>query len=276
MKTLIKNITLFSLIIASTNAFASGYKVTREKVDIITADIYQPTKKDIKATLVLFPTISGVSPLETLTAKYFADHGFLVIVPLPFATELENPNPSIEKLDADFFKPSIEALKLIEMTDKQFNLSETLPVFALGASQGGIRSVGLTSYSPRVKAAWFAVAGGDFPYIYAHSEVEAVKNFRINHEKLLGITGDPADQNYEDYLRAHLKHDPLLACATITVPIVQVMALKDNKVPTHTQEELRDACPPHKVIRINAGHVTGSISVLFMRHQIRKFFEKQI
>ncbi len=234
----------------------------------VEADFYHPRKKPI-ATIILFPTISGVGPIEILTARYFSRQGFLVIVPLPFLGEVDKKNPDTERLNFDFDRPSVVALKLIERSEKMYSLSKQLPVFALGSSQGGIRTVGLTAFSSRIKAAWFAVAGGDFPYIYARSEVDGIMKFRKTHMDILGLSN--IDQ-YEDYLRSNLTQDPLYSCAKINVPIIQVIALKDTKVPTKTQLALEAACPDHKVYRINAGHVSGSASILLMRSEIRKFF----
>jgi dienelactone hydrolase len=280
-KIIVIALTLFAISVLAT---AEDFSLSRNTVEVtgaefekfsVDADIYKPEGQKIIATLILYPTISGVSPLETITAKYFARNGFVVIVPLPFVGEIDKPNPDFKKLDTDFIRPSAAGLKLLEYSDRKFNLSETMPVFALGASQGGIRTVALTAFSGRIKAAWFAVAGGDFPYIYAHSQVEALVKFRSAAMKNLNLD---SEDKFENYLHTHLSgaNDPLIACSKISVPVVQVLATKDVKVPTHSQDELEKACPTHKVYKIPAGHVSGSISIILMKHKIKRFFLQNI
>lgn len=239
----------------------------------IQADFYRPKNKPIIATLILFPTISGVSPFETIAAKYFAKRGFVVIVPMPFKTEINKAQPEAQRLDIEYDSSSIAAVKLLEISDKKFELDSKMPVFALGASQGGIRTVSLASYSDRIKAAWFAVAGGDFPYIYAHSEVKGIAEFRHKHMKTLNIQNT---RDYEQYMRQELTNDPLISCSQITIPIVQVIALKDSKVPTRTQLELEKSCPPHKTYKIKSGHLAGVASILVMKSKIKDFFLSHI
>lgn len=234
-------------------------------------DLYLPQGPSIEGLIYLFPTISGPSPLEKTTARYFARRGFAVIIPSPLSLELNITDPDVGQLDRDYFKPTASAMALIKVVD--LKLKKELPVFALGASQGGIRALGLSAHNKRVKAAWFAVAGGNFPSVYATSKVKKITILRQNHMEKLGLT-DP--ENYELYLRENLKNDPLYSCKKIDVPFVQVIALKDDKVPTHTQLELKEACPPHKVIELDTGHVQGASTIYFYRAKILEFFRENI
>lgn len=253
------------------------YDSYQMKIDIsqgsFQASAYKPTKLKIKAMLILTPTIAGVSVIEKSNAQYFANHGYLVIIPLPYKSEVDSDRPEIQKLDDEFYKPAYAAESFITLAEKNFNLPSKLPVFAMGASQGGIRTLIIASYSDRITASWFATAGGDFPSIYARSRVEKISNFRMKHMKLLGIT-DPKE--YEVYLRNNLTHDPSTACADIKKPFVQTMTLRDDKVPTANQELLVKTCPKHKTITLNTGHVAGSLSTVTWRHKARKFFEESM
>lgn len=261
-------------------ASASSYQLDRlkEKVEYADgeifqteADFYRPSETKAKAILYLFPTINGPSPLEKTTARYFVRRGFAVIIPAPLGLELNIEKPDTNQLDRDYFKPSAAAEQMIKAADKILNSSYELPVFALGASQGGIRTVGLTAESSRIKGAWFAVAGGNFPLVYATSQVEKIQTMRNNHMKALGLT---EAKDYENYLRENLKNDPLYSCQKINVPVVQVIALQDDKVPTSTQLEMNSQCPIQKTITIKGGHVSGVSTIYFYRQAIREFFTK--
>lgn len=272
MKTL--NTILFTfLLITSSSLKASDYQINQLATDLPSghyeATTYLPTKIKIRAILILTPTIAGVSILEKTLAKYFSKAGFLVIMPLPYDGEVESLRPDIVKLDADFLRPAMAAESFINLVEVKFKLDVNLPVFALGASQGGIRTLIITSHNPRITAAWFATAGGDFASIYAHSTVDKISDFRKKHMNFLGIN---LISDYEIYLRNNIKNDPAIACSNIKVPIVQIIALKDDKVPTKNQELLVTNCPEHKVIRINTGHIGGSLSTISMRKKIKTFF----
>jgi hypothetical protein len=237
------------------------------------AKIYHPTKLKIKSLLLIFPTINGVTSIEQSNAQYFSKRGYLVIVVEQFPTQLNNPSPDMEKLNADYFRPALAAISFINAITQKLNLPEALPVFALGASQGGIYTLITTAHVPRITASWAAVIGGDFPNIYAHSDVEQIEKFRKNHMRILGITCQNA---YEDYLRAYLKNDPTISCKEIKVPFHQTIALRDTSVPTRTQELLVDECPPHDVSRKNLGHKAGAVTTVTERKKIMEYFDSFI
>lgn len=237
------------------------------------AIVYKPTGTPLKALLVIYPTIGGVNSIEGSNAQYFSKRGYVVIVPYLFETELNKPNPDMDKLDSDYYRPVVSVISFINYVDFKLNLPSTLPVFALGASQGGITSVLISAYVPRIKAAWFATAGGDLPYIYARSTVLQIREFRERHMRTLGMSD--VDQ-YETYLRGYLKNDPSLSCKDIKVPFHQVIALKDTGVPTMTQELLARECPPHSIDRYKLGHEAGTLTTVLMRKKILEYFESFI
>lgn len=237
------------------------------------AKVYVPVKIKIKAILIISPVINGVTALETSNAMYFSNRGYLVITTDLFKSELISPTPDVEKMNSDYYKPVISSLGFINHVEQKLNLDPNLPIFAMGSSQGGIFTILLTAYIPRIKAAWFTVAGGNLPYIYAQSEVKQIVKFRTIHMKNLGIT---SKYEYENYLRNNLKNDPSISCKEITVPFHQTIALRDKSVPTRTQELLVDECPPHSVSRLNVEHTAGAVTIINDRRKIIAFFDKFI
>lgn len=234
------------------------------------ATVLQPSKLPIKSLLIISPSIRGINTVEKSNAQYFSTHGYLVILPHLFYTELNSKTPDTNKVDSDYFRATKAAISFVDLMEKKLNLPEGLPVFALGSSLGGINTIILTANYPRIKAAWTAVAGGDLPYIFAHSDIDEIKNFRANHMKVLQLSDV---FQYEDYLRASLVNDPLKSCQDIHVPFHQTIALRDTVVPTITQERLAKECPPHSVIRKNLIHSTGSMTVVIMQKEVKAFFE---
>ena len=272
---------LFILLTPSQPTFAEEYFNDFKAIEVKTqiaqyeykAIIYEPLKEKIKAILIISHSLSDKNSIEEANAKYFSKHGFAVITPLLFLTEIDKLLPDTERLDSDFLRPIKSVKNFIEIAELKLDLKKDLPIFALGASQGGITTLILTANNSRIKAAWQAVAGGDLPYIYSHSDVDKLIKFRKNHMLTLGIT---SVYEYENYLRANLKNDPLVECKGIKVPFHQVIALKDSSVPTVTQEMLVKECPKHYVERFYLSHIGGSMSTITMREKFREFFESFI
>lgn len=260
-----------------TNKAQDDYSIFDMKTEVnsttYVAHIYRPTKLKIKALLIISPTIKGMTSIEESNAQYFSKRGYLVIATEQFITQLNSPNPDPEKLNADYYKPVLSAISLINAVDQKLNLPETLPVFALGASQGGIFTLIIAAHVPRVKGAWFAVGGGDMAHIYAYSDVVELEKFRKNHMRILGMT---KMKDYENYLRLYLKNDPTISCKEITVPFHQTIALRDTSVPTSTQELLVDECPPHSVSRKNMNHAAGTVTTVIERKEIEEYFDALI
>jgi dienelactone hydrolase len=279
MKTIIS--ILFTLIIFNQPTFAeedirsyNTYEVTTTVgKNIYEARFYRPIQQKIKAILVISRTLSKSQAVEDSNAKYFAKNGYAVIVPYLFLTELNKPFPDIDQLDSDYYRPVVSAISFINLAEVKLKLPQGLPVLAMGASSGGIVSILLAAYIPRIKAIWVAVAGGDLPHIYAHSDVKQIVKFRQNHMKALGMT-DPF--RYETYLRSYLKNDPAQSCREIKIPFHQTIALRDTSVPTVNQKLLEKVCPTHKVLRLNLTHAHGILTTVTMRKEIKDFFESAI
>ncbi|MEA9357481.1 hypothetical protein SHI21_14735 [Bacteriovorax sp. PP10] len=279
-------ISLIFTLLSQTPAWASNpadtnkdrdYSIFDLKIEVNStsykAFVYRPTKLKIKALLIISPTIKGMTSIEESNAQYFSKRGYVVIATEQFYTELNSPNPDPEKLNADYYKPALAAISFINAVDQKLNLPETLPIFALGASQGGIFTLIIAAHVPRIKGAWFAVTGGDLPHIYAYSDVEELAKFRKNHMRILGMT---KMKDYEDYLRLYLKNDPTISCKEIKVPFHQTIALRDTSVPTSTQELLVDECPPHDISRKNMNHAAGTVTTVLERQQIMDYFDDLI
>ncbi len=276
-----KTLKIFFIFLFSLNAHASAALAEKSfdvqvllEGNVEKATVFRAQSKEVKGILILTPTIAGVSPLEKINAHFFAKNGYVVIVPLPYINQVDSLTPDLGVLDQEFDKPYRLAVKYIAETERVLGLRANLPVVVLGASQGGFRSLIIASLlSDRVKALWFATAGVDFPSIYAQSKVEKIATFRERNKKVLGIE---SDVDYENYLRSHLQNDPRNICSKIKVPFVQVIALKDDKVPTHNQELLSQTCPATETIRLNTGHIGGSLSTVTKNKRILKFFNEQL
>lgn len=265
-----KLIILLFILSFNLNASINATEVNAFNGDLnIKAQVFMP-ETNPEAILILTPTIAGLSFIEKSLARYFSKNRFMVIVPLPYLSEVDKERPTVENLDREFLLPANNAQIFLK------NLNQNalqLPVFALGASQGGFRTLIITSQLTEVKASWIVTAGADFASIYANSKVKKIVDFK---NKLKNVYQLSTDQAVEDFLRTELKNDPMNLCKQFDKPFVQVIALKDVKVPTENQLKLRDACPSHEVIYLNAGHVSASLSMLKDRKKILNYFRQFI
>jgi dienelactone hydrolase len=270
---------LFALnFLAPESAYAKNdYKAVDIKVviseEIFEATTYNPIGIKPKAILIITPTISGISSVEKANADYFAKRGYFVILTHPYEFEMQKPAPDIAKMDDDFYKPTQANEAFLALVEKKFGLKEDLPVVALGASQGGIITLVLAAQMPRIKASWISVAGGDFPSLYAHSQVPKMILYRNNHMKHLGF--DKVSE-FEEFLRNNLKNDPLNVCGDIKNPLVHVIATRDTYVPTANQELIAAKCPTYKVMRHKVTHPSGVLLTLNQRKDIMEYFDKII
>lgn len=262
--------TLFTISPAwSQSIFKIETSVGTEKYEGI---VYRP-ENGIKAVMLISATIGGVDALEERNADYFSKHGYLVIIICPFKTEIYNPHPQTAKLDEDYFRPVTAATSLVEAVDKKLKLKPTLPLFAIGASQGGIYTIVQASHFPRIRGSWIAVAGGDLPHIYSQSMIKPIADFRANHMRELKLD---STLMYEFYLQRNLKNDPLKSCQNLKSNVMQVIALRDDIVPTESQERLASECPPHDVMRMNLNHGSGTLTLYLLRAKIKDYFDALI
>lgn len=240
-------------------------------------DFYEPKKKVLKALVILSPTINGEGFVEKATAKFLVKNGFHVMV--SEFRNLNNLNPVydytkedevIKAYEKGFYRPIAGARHGLDylMRNNEFN-----KVFAVGGSQGGIRSTILLGSIPEIRAAWVNVAGGDFPSLYAYSEVKQLVKDRAVHMKALGLT---KKSDYENYMRVHLKNDPIQACKKRKADLRMLISLDDDSVPTKNQLKLWEACGKPQSRKINGGHVSGVLKLLTKKKKMLKFFKSYL
>jgi len=217
--------------------------------------------------MILFPTINGEGLLENKVAKYFARHDYWVVIPTIDEINFKYDQQTTCQMDQMFRRVQQSAVTLF---DKLVSISPNGRKFLIGASQGGIRTITSASIIPDLEAMWANVAGGDFPSVYARSNVDQIEEFRHRHMASLNLTN--SDQ-YESYLRESLTFDPAQTCLKRNGRLAMVVALEDSSVPTYNQKFLEDACSPEQVRYLKSGHVRGVIDLWLKRRTVREFLE---
>ncbi len=258
-------------------------KITQELIELgaetikFSIDFYEPTKKALNALVILSPTINGEGFVEKSTAKFLVKNGFHVIV--SEFRNLNNLNPVydyskedevIRAYEKGFFRPIAGARLTLDYLKKDYNFDK---VFAVGGSQGGIRSTILLGSIAEIRAAWVNVAGGDFPSLYAYSEVKQLVKDRAVHMKALNLTDK---KDYEAYMRSRLKNDPMSACKKRKADLRMLISLNDDSVPTSNQLKLWKACGKPEKREIKGGHVAGVLKLLTEKKKMLSFLKSYL
>ncbi len=240
----------------------------------IQATVYpaRPTRlsaaKDSADKMVLFPTIDGESLLERRVGSYFARRDFYVVIPTIEELNQEFDLETVCRMDQMILRVQQSAVLLFSELKKLIPGGREVMI---GASQGGIRSISAASVLPDLHAVWANVAGGDFPSIYAESNVRAITAFRSEHMAVLGLK---VPSEYEAFLRDRLTQDPVQSCPKRYGRLAMVIALKDDSVPTLNQQLLQESCAPDFIRTLNAGHVRGAGDLWLKRREVRQFLEQ--
>lgn len=258
-------------------------KITQNLVELgldeikFSIDFYEPKTKILNALIILSPTINGEGFVEKSTAKFLVKNGFHVIV--SEFRNLNNLNPIYDYTKEDevirayekgFFRPIAGVRLTLNYLREEYKFDK---VFAVGGSQGGIRSISLLGSIPEIRAAWTNVAGGDFPSLYAYSEVKQLVKDRAVHMKALGLT---KKSDYEAYMRSKLKNDPMRACLKRKADLRMLISLSDTSVPTSNQLKLWRACGSPEKREIKGGHVSGVLKLISERKKMLKFFKSYL
>lgn len=228
---------------------------------------YQAKKNLRHELVVVFPTIIGVSFIETEVAKMFVERGFDVMIPVSLKFDYSYfDDHTVKSIDNESFRP-IAQFRFIHLEfQKRFDYQKT---FIVGASLGGIRATSLLGRDFGIEKAYTFVAGGDFPEIYSKTKVYPLTRMRQKHMRALGLTDV---EEYKQYLQDNLIHDPLHTCFKRKAHLKMVIATQDVDVPTQTQLKLWQACgkPPRRFVY--GGHMHGVFMLYLWKEDVLNFF----
>lgn len=233
-------------ILVSETSFDKDLKNTTIKFQYY---FYKTKQSKANTLIVLTPSIAGVSIIEKNVASFFAKRGFDVVVPISYETPITFGEITTKQMDRGLVRQLIQMDFFISLS------AHYKAYFAIGASQGGIRSTSLVANNKIFKKAYLYVPGGNLPLIYAQTEVESLIEFRKNHMRALNINDK---DSYEQYLKSNLKFDTLMSCKEIDTPLYFFLANRDKSVPTHSQYELYEECSKYTHTQkksLNVGHV---------------------
>ncbi len=242
-------------------------------------DYYAPAPSEFASSklVVITPTIEGATPLELLLKDYLQNRGFHVLIPRALPLEFTFNESTVTQFERASVRALVGTTRLVNFLSQSENFDAT-SMGLLGASLGGIRSSILFGLDSRFKAMFIAVAGADFPSIYANSSNNNLRPIRTSHMEYLGLS-NPRD--YENFLRGKLELDPyLITQSSYLQNVAMVIADDDSVVPTYNQWQLwstiKAAGVHPKTFISDSGHIQGVLHLLRYRSDIVEWFKARL
>jgi hypothetical protein len=236
---------------------------------VLELDFYRPTGTNRTAVIVVLPIIGGGYPLEKLFCTYFARQGMAAV--LVRRDRLKRALDDLGEINDTLQQAAIDARQAIDWIETRPELDASR-IGAFGISMGGIRAAFLAPLDSRIRAAVIGLAGGDLPYVIAHSKEGGIVRRRTPYLEQHGIT----QNEFEQELRATLACDPLTVAPSIDPhKVLLVLATFDTCVPSKKGFELRRAMGKPETIIVPTGHYTALLYLPYIKPACLRFFSEK-
>jgi hypothetical protein len=232
-------------------------------------DYYRPLATNHTPVIVVLPIIGGGYPLEKLFCAYFARQGMAAV--LVRRDRLKKTLDDLQEINDTLQQAAIDARQAIDWIETRPEL-DVSRIGVFGISMGGIRAAFLAPLDSRIRAATIGLAGGDLPYIIAHSKEGGIVRRREPYLQKHGITRD----EFEHELRTTLASDPLSVAPSIDPhKVLLVLATFDTCVPSKKGFELRRAMGRPETIIVPTGHYTALLYIPYIKSACLRFFKEK-
>lgn len=249
----------------------------------ISVQMYIPNKNILGESkipaVVILPPVGGVNFLDEQMAETFCSSKIAAfIITNDFAHVEDQASHSLLPVndhEKAFHRVNAGVKSVMALAADHKNIdADKFGIF--GVSLGGILGSFAMSTLPEISAGYFVVAGGDVPNILALSSQEKIATIRKKRMKEKNFT---SPEEYEDYLRQHMKLDPLDFGRTMPPETIgMVIAQKDKSVPTANQITMHEAFGQPEAEFYKLDHVDTVIATLLYgseRRRIAKFFNER-
>jgi hypothetical protein len=236
---------------------------------VLELDFYRPHGTNCTPVILVLPIIGGGYPLEKFFCSYFARQGMAAV--LVRRDRLKKTLEDLGEINDTLQQAAIDARQAIDWVETRPELDASR-IGAFGISMGGIRAAFLAPLDSRIRAATIGLAGGDLPYIIAHSKEGGIVRRREPYLQKHGITPD----EFEQKLRTTLASDPLTVAPSIDPnKVLLVLATFDSCVPSKKGFELRRAMGKPETIIVPTGHYTALLFIPYIKSACLRFFREK-
>jgi hypothetical protein len=239
---------------------------TERRIGVEYYDSKAPGKKPV---VLVLPMAGGGYTIERHFANYFANRGYAAVIVqrerLPKDQQLiQNLNPMMLRMVLDH-KRVIDWLESKPEIDSQ-------KIGLFGISLGGIKAAILAPVEKRIQAAMIGLAGGDVPYLLAHSTEPGLTKKREEFLKLHNLTVEEAEVK----LRTMITRDPLVYAPYVDPQkVLLVIARYDTVIPTEKGLLLKEKMGNPETIMLPSGHYTAALSIPYIKSEAFEFFQKR-
>ena len=239
---------------------------TARRIGLEYYDLRAPGKTPV---VLVLPMAGGGYTIERHFANYFANRGYAAVIVQ--RERLAKDQQLIENLNSMMHRMVVDHKRVIDWLETQPDVDASkLGLF--GISLGGIKGAILTPVEPRIQAAMIGLAGGDVPYILAHSTEPGLTKRRDEFLKQRNLTVEEA----EVQIRQLITRDPLVYAPYVDPQkVLLVIARYDTVVPTEKGLLLKEKMGNPETIMLPSGHYTAALSIPYIKSQAFEFFEKR-
>lgn len=243
-------------------------------------DYYCPLKREGTNGLpivVILPISAGNYELETFLARRLVKNFAVVLAHRDEVPEEMKDNFTGEMVNALLRQSIIDARQVLDWIETRPEL-DVSRIGALGVSQGGIRLAILSAIDPRIQASVIVLAGGDLPYIIAHSRDGALHNRGITkrrneHRTKHGCTLP----EFVEEIRSEMTCDPLqLAPYVNRDKTLLILGRCDTVVPFRTGWLLRKHMGKPRTEVLGAGHYTAVLCLPKILRDAKRFLRENL
>ncbi len=232
------------------------------------SSLYIPKKTNHKKSpvIIITPGMGGGEVVTNILVQGCVDNGLAAIV-LDQPSFLHPENDGVE-LELILEQATKNSRSIIDWIYTQPNLDHSR-IGTIGYSMGAIRNMILAAVEPRIKSHVFIMGGGNLAQMILesletrHYVLERLRKEHLSNKGLINdlenINLDPA--NLAPYIDAR--------------DVLMVISRFDSIVPTKRQEEMRNLMGGPRAIYIPTGHVTGALTIYYLRRKMIEFYKQE-
>ncbi len=220
--------------------------------------------------VVITPILGGSYGLEQVMGAALARRGLHAAIVLRAESLLGDGADDEARLERVTRTAVIDRRRAIDWLEAQPDVGA---IGALGASQGGITTVGLAAIDSRVRAAVVLLAGGDLGQLLATSDEPRVVRWR---EARLAHVGGDVDA-LAARVRAAVPSDPLALAPFVDARRVLLgLTRLDDDVPYAAQLRLCDALGGPERFTLPTGHASAALALPYLVSRATGFLEARL
>jgi dienelactone hydrolase len=220
--------------------------------------------------VVITPILGGSYGLEQVMGAALARRGLHAAIVLRAESLLGDGTEDETRLERVTRTAVIDRRRAIDWLEAQPDVGA---IGALGASQGGITTVGLAAIDSRVQAAVVLLAGGDLGQVLSTSDEPRVVRWR---EARLARVGGDVDA-LAARVRAAVTSDPLALAPHVDARRVLFgLTRLDDDVPYAAQLRLCDALGQPERFTLPTGHASAALALPYLVSRATGFLEDRL